>query len=279
MFGKKHYNGILRKYVILMGTLFNDLEIDREDKDGNVVQSLKIPISYGPKERFLARIEALGESLERKVGFKLPVISFELTSFEYDSSRRLNPNQTINRVTDRDNKSAKTVNTPIPFDLGFQVALFVKNAEDGLRLLEQILPYFTPEYTATIFPLDDLEDYKDDVPIIFNGLSTQDTYEGDFESRRVLIHTLDFTLKGNVYGPIQYQSGVIKKSNVKSFVDLSTSGFDLERDIFDSMISVKPGIDANGNPTTIDSEDNRDIDDINKDDEYGYIVNKQDDQE
>jgi hypothetical protein len=276
MFGSKHYNGIIRKYVVLMGTLFNNIEIDRVDSNSNVIQSLRVPISYGPKERFLARIEAVGQDLERKIGFKLPAMSFEMTSFQYASERRLNPNKQMLSVTDRDSRSYKSVYTPTPFDIGFQVSIFVKNAEDGVRILEQILPYFTPEFTATIKPLDDIPNLRTDIPIVFNGLNTEDTYEGDYETRRVLIHTLDFTLKGYVYGPVSYKSGIIKTANSALFID--TNGpdvFDLTNDTFASELYIAPGLDSNGAATS-NSSISVSVDSISANQDFGYIVTKTD---
>lgn len=277
MFGQKFYNGIIRKYVIMMGTLFNKIEIDRINASGSVVQTLRVPISYGPKERFLARIEAVGQDLERKVGFKLPAMSFEMTSFQYAPERRLSPTKQINSPGSRDTKSFKSVYTPTPFDIGFQVSVYVKNAEDGVRILEQILPYFSPEFTVTIKPLDDIPDLRTDIPVIFNGLNTEDTYEGDYETRRVLIHTLDFTLKGYVYGPVRYKSGIINTANSQLFVDTSSGEgvFDLTNEEFASEIVVVPGLDVSRNPTT-NNEITLPPDDISANDNFDFIVNKTD---
>ena len=179
-------------------------------------------------------------------------------------------------VTDRDSKSYKSVYTPTPFDIGFQVSIFVKNAEDGVRILEQILPYFTPEFTATIKPLDDIPNLRTDIPIVFNGLNTEDTYEGDYETRRVLIHTLDFTLKGYVYGPVSYKSGIIKTANSALFID--TNGpdvFDLTNDTFASELYIAPGLDSNGAATS-NSSISVAVDSISANQDFGYIVTKTD---
>lgn len=276
MFGNKHYNGIIRKYVILMGTLFNNIEIDRVESDGSTSQTIRVPVTYGPKERFLARIEAVGQDLERKIGFRLPAMSFEMTSFVYASDRRLNPNKKMLSTTSRDSISYKSVFTPTPFDIGFQVSVFVKNAEDGVRILEQILPYFTPEFTATIKPIDSMPDILTDIPIVFNGLNTEDTYEGDYETRRVLIHTLDFTLKGYVYGPVTNKSGVINTANTQLFVDTSGQDiFDLTNEQFASELVVAPGKDANGDPTT-NASTTVAANTISANDNFDYIVTKTD---
>lgn len=277
MFGQKFYNGIIRKYVIMMGTLFNKIEIDRLNSSGGIEQTLRVPITYGPKERFLARIEAVGQDLERKIGFKLPAMSFEMTSFQYAPERRLSPTKQLHASASRDNKSLKSVYTPTPFDIGFQLAIYVKNAEDGVRILEQILPYFTPEFTVTIKPLTDIPDLRTDIPVVFNGLNTEDTYEGDYETRRVLIHTLDFTVKGYVYGPVKYKAGIINTANSQLFIDTSSGEgvFDLTNETFASEVVVVPGLDSNRDPTT-NTEITLTPDNINANDNFDYIVTKTD---
>ena len=277
MFGQKFYNGIIRKYVVMMGTLFNNIEIDRVNSNNTTIQTIRVPITYGPKERFLARIEAVGRDLERKVGFKLPAMSFEMVSFQYAPERRLSPTKQVYANSTRDAKSLKSIYTPTPFDIGFQVAIFVKNAEDGVRLLEQILPFFTPEFTVTIKPLDDIPDFKTDIPVVFNGLNTEDSYEGDYESRRVLIHTLEFTVKGYVYGPISFKSGIINTANNQLFVD-TTNGdglFDLTNEAFGSELVVTPGLTPEGNPTS-NSSLSLTPDEISANDNFDFIVTKTD---
>lgn len=273
MFGQKFYNGVIRKYVIYFGTLFNDIEIDREDSSGNVIQQIRVPIAYGPKEKYIARIEAVGENLERKVALRLPAMSFEMTGFQYASERRLNPNKNILRINSSESNVLRSVSTPTPFDITFQLSVFVRNAEDGVRILEQILPYFTPEFTASLKLLDGL-DYSVDVPVVFNGLSTEDTYEGDFDTRRVLIHTLDFTMKAYVFGPVNNKKGIIKAANTQFIIDTSATGsFNLANELFASEVVVTPGLDANGDPTT-NSSVTVDKSTIAANDNYDYIITK-----
>lgn len=255
MFGEKFYNGIIRKYVIYFGTLFNDIEIDRVNSSNTVIQSIRVPISYGPKEKYLAQLEQ-NPNLDRKIAIQLPIMSFEMTSFNYSPERRLNPTHRLYYNTTAVNK-LKSVYTPTPFDIGFQLNIYVRNAEDGVRILEQILPYFTPEYTATLKLLDNMPDVKVDVPVVFNSLSSEDTYEGDYETRRALIHTLDFTVKGYVFGPVRERSGLIRMANTQFFVDNNDEDiWDFtrsdpsitDRGLPSSKITIVPGQDANGNP-------------------------------
>lgn len=245
MFGEKFYNGMIRKYVIYFGTLFNDIEIDRTNSSNTVVQTIRVPITYGPKEKYLAQLDQ-NPNLDRKLAIQLPIMSFEMTSFSYSAERRLNPTHRLyNNINKADR--LRSVYTPTPFDIGFQLNVYVRNAEDGVRILEQILPYFTPEYTATLKLLDNMPDIKMDVPVVFNNLSTEDTYEGDYETRRALIHTLDFTVKGFMFGPVRERKGLIRMANTQFFVDNSNEGeWNLLRDDPNTTISIKPGQLANG---------------------------------
>ena len=270
MFGKKFYNGAIRKYVIYFGTLFNDIEFDREN-DGVVVQEVRVPISYGPREKYLNRIQQ-DPNLEKQVEVNLPRMSFEMTSFNYAPERRLGTTQKLYQCITGDAQRMASVYTPTPFDIGFQLAIFVRNAEDGVRILEQILPFFTPEFTATLKLLDDMPDIKTDVPLIFNSLSTEDTYEGSYENRRTLIHTLDFTLKGYLFGPVTNQAGIIKTANTQLFVDTNAEGvWDFNNDQVHAEIVVTPGVDANGNPTS-NSANAVDANTVAPGDDFDYIV-------
>lgn len=253
MFGEKFYNGIIRKYVIYFGTLFNDIEIDRVNSSNTVIQTLRVPISYGPKEKYVAQLEQ-NPNLDRRVSIQLPIMSFEMTSFNYSPDRRLNPINRLYYNTSAVNK-LKSVLTPTPFDIGFSLNIYVRNAEDGVRILEQVLPYFTPEYTATLKLIDNMPDIKVDVPVVFNSMTTEDTYEGDYESRRALIHTLDFTMKGYVFGPVREKAGIIRMANTQFFIDTSPAGeWDITRSDPDtpgtpsSKITIVPGQASNGAP-------------------------------
>ena len=272
MFGQKFYNGVIRKYVIYFGTLFNDLEIDRVDSAGTVQQTLRVPISYGPRQKFIERLD-VDANLDRKVALQLPRMSFEMTAFQYDAERRLSPTKKIYQAKTDDTNNLLSTYTPTPFDIGFQLAIMVKNAEDGVRILEQILPFFTPEFTATLKLIDNM-DFVLDVPVIFQGLNTEDSYEADYTTRRVLIHTLDFVVKGFVFGNVKDQKRLIRSANTQFHVDPGATGvFKLDATSVASKVVVKPGLDANGVATS-NSSVSINTNSINANDSFGYITEK-----
>jgi hypothetical protein len=210
MFASTFHHNTLRKYVILFGTIFNNIYVTRQNNEGVTIQTLKVPLSYGPKEKYLARLEG-NPGLDNKIAMTVPRISFEMTTFQYDPDRKLN---SLNRRM----KNNKSQYQPVPYNIGFRLSILVKNAEDGTKIVEQILPYFTPDWTASVHLIPDLEEDPWDIPIILNDVSTEDTYEGNFETRRAIIWTLDFTLKGYLFGPTKTigsgDGGVIKYINV-----------------------------------------------------------------
>jgi len=225
MFGTTFYHSSLRKYVILFGTLFNNIYVNRKDSTREPgLQTIKVPLSYGPKEKTLARV--MGDpTLSREFAIVLPRMSFELISLNYAGNRKL---PTINKIThkqmsDDDNRLSYAYN-PVPYDLQFQLNIMVKNSDDGTQIVEQILPYFTPDWTATINVLPDLA-LAMDIPIVLNSVDNTDTYEGDFESRRALIWTLNFTMKGYLFGPVKKQ-GLIKTAIVNALA--ANTSFNLD---------------------------------------------------
>lgn len=274
MFGRTFYHGTLRKYVTLFGTLFNDIWINREDANGNVVNSQKIPLSYSPREKLLARIEGIEndqDPLRQPFAITLPRMGFEITGFEYDSTRKLTTiNKFVRQNTDNPDVRKYQYN-PVPYNITFDLSIFVKNTSDGTMILEQILPYFTPEWTTTVQLISD-PDITLDIPLILTAVSQDDVYEGSFEERRSLIWTLSFTMKGYFFGPTKRQ-GVIKLANT-TFYDATI--FDNIDDAIDEAaglerVTVTPGLDANGNPTT-DANVSIDRDEIESSDNYGYIT-------
>lgn len=251
MLGNKFYNGVLRKYIVMFGTLINDIEIDRVNSSGTVVQSIRVPVNYGPAQKYLVRTQQ-DPTLTRQVAMQLPRMSFEMTGFNYDSSRRLNPTRKFSQTTTGSINTIKSVFTPTPFDINFQLSIMVKNEEDGLRIIENIIPFFTPEYTVAMKLLDTMN-IPFDIPIVFNSFQTEDTYEGDFETRRAIVHTLDFVVKGYLFGPVSSNASIITLANTNIFEDINTtSAFNTSNanPINGDRIVITPGLDANGNPTT-----------------------------
>jgi hypothetical protein len=269
MFGRTWTHDVLRKYIILFGTVFNDIYIQRDDSNGEIIQTLKIPLTYGPREKVLARLEGDAE-LDRQIAILVPRITFEMTTFEYDPTRKLN---TLNKLT-KQNANAGTDDEilyqyqPVPYDINFTMSILVKNAEDGTRIIEQILPYFTPEWTASVNLVPEVDGPRD-IPIILNDVSVEDSYEGDFTQRRAIIWTLNFTMKAWLYGPSK-KSGLIKfaKTTFRLTDDVDTATTSNTANTV--VVSSQPGLTANGTATS-NSSATIDYSEIKSTDDYGYI--------
>ena len=213
MLGVTYYHQTIRKYVAVFGTLFNDLNIERTNASGTVTEKIKIPLAYGPKQKWLLAMSDTTAS--RKVtATRSPRMGFALTSVDYDPVRKLN---TVGKNWAA-NSSLSTTTTllsqfnPVPYNFAFDLFILVKNAEDGTQILEQILPYFTPEFTVTVNTIPDMG-IKADIPIVLNSSSVADEYEGDLATRRTITWTLSFTLKGYIYPDIK-SSSIIKTVEV-----------------------------------------------------------------
>jgi hypothetical protein len=199
--GNVFYHGIIRKSIVAFGRLFSDVYIDRKQTDsvtGTTVQRLQVPLAYAPKEKWLVRIEQ-DPTLENHTYVSLPRMSFEINNYGYDASRKINRMQQI-KCGDGTG-SVATMYTPVPYNIDLSLYILTKTQEDGLQIIEQILPTFTPEYTLTINAVPDMN-VKLDIPIVLNGVSVSDEYDGDFQTRRFVTHTLNFQMKVNLFGPI-----------------------------------------------------------------------------
>lgn len=239
MFGPHFYHSTLRKAVSVFGTIFNDITVIRLDGSGGVLNQIKVPLAYGPKQKFLARLEEKSGT-DASMAIKLPRMSFEITSIEPDTASRLGKMQSVEEVYGDDATKKKRVRHVTPYNIGMQLNILAKNQDDGLQILEQILPYFQPEYSVTIKPISGWN-YKQDVPIVLTSTSIADEYEGDFASRRVLTYTLDFTMKMRFFGPTQNQ-GIIKEIEIDYFNQANTS-------------EKYSGLNYKLNPTTAKSSD------------------------
>ena len=221
------YNEILRKTIISFGTLFNGITIKQ---DGSVV---KVPLAYGPTQKFLERLEQ-APNLSQATQISLPRMSFEFTGLTYDSSRKVTTTQTIAVKNPDDGTDIKKVFMPVPYNMQFELAIMCKLNDDALQIVEQILPYFQPQYNLTI-NLVSLINEKKDVPVVLENITMQDEYEGDFTSRRVLYYTLRFTAKTYLFGPVTSASkDIIKTASVRYLAGGSQS---TQRDV---TFSVKP---------------------------------------
>ena len=205
------YHEIIRKTIVSFGTLFNNIEIQHKDNSGNAVSVIKVPISYGPQQKFLARV-AQGREYQDGVGttLTLPRMSFEVMGMNYDATRKVSTMQTFKSVNKSTNKMVKAF-MPVPYNINMQLSILAKLNEDAIQILEQILPYFQPAFNLTI-DLVNIIGEKRDMPITLEGIQMEDNYEGDFLERRALVYTLNFTCKTYLFGPINNSSeGLIKK--------------------------------------------------------------------
>lgn len=200
MFGYNYYHGTLRRYVMMFGNLFNEIQIGRFDSNGNRIQRVNVPISYGPKQKFIERALADPTGL-KSISTVLPRLGFAMTTMTYASNRKLNSTLKYQNIV-APNGNASSVFSPVPYDMNFSLYIFTRNAEDGTQVLEQVVPFFTPDFTVTMRVLPEMN-VNIDVPIELTSISSDDQYEGDFDSRRVLTWELDFIVKGYLFGPVK----------------------------------------------------------------------------
>ena len=245
MFGEHFYHKKIRNTVIAFGTIFNNVNIKRLDSSGNPIQNIKVPLSYSPKEKFLARLDAQQDLTgdDSSVAITLPRMSFEVTGYSYDGGRKLNKNQKITKVTtNADTTKMNSQYMPVPYNVNFSLSVYVANSDDGLQIVEQILPYFQPDYTVTMIE-DTTMDTKRDIPFILNSVDYEDSYTGSLTSLRRIIYTLQFTAKVYLYGPIS-TAAIIKKVSADLYSDTGSNAPRVER------VTVQP------NPTSADKDDN-----------------------
>ena len=213
MLGQTFYHQTIRKYVALFGTVFNDINIEKKDSGGNVLSRQKVPISYGPKQKFLIRLRE-DPSLDRQVAIQLPRLGFEMSGIAYDPIRKLN---TIGALTHKESingeRNIKKMFNPSPYILDFSLYAFVENAEDGTQILEQILPFFTPEFNVSVNILTEMG-IKLDIPIVLQSATSEDSYEGEFSARRTIVWTINFMLKGFIYPDIKSGQSIIKSVEI-----------------------------------------------------------------
>ena len=213
--GQVFYHGAIRKTIVAFGRLFSDIKIQRQGTDGEVAQTVAVPLAYAPKEKWIVRIDS-DPNLNNHTYTSLPRLSFEITGYQYDSSRKTNK---MNKIVCKDalsseNPNMTSVYAPVPYNINISLYILTKTQEDAMQILEQILPTFNPEYTMSINAVPEVEIVQD-IPIILNSVSVQDDYDGKFEERRFVLHTLTFTIKTNIYGYVS-QQGVIKTVNVNT---------------------------------------------------------------
>lgn len=245
------YNRTIRKIVVAFGTMFNDIFLQRYNLDGTLKKEIfKVPLSYGSKEKYITRITS-DPNLTRSVQTVVPRIAFEMTGIAYDNSRKQS-SLTRNFALDA-NKALNTQFVPVPYDFNFSLSFFVRNTEDGTQILEQILPFFKPDYTLTVDFIPDM-DQKYDLPIILNSVSPTTDYEGDMMTTRLIIWDLEFTVKGYIWPPVKKPGGLIgqfsQAANTNgSFITNVYNKIDAEANNQVATVTVQP------DPLNVDPDD------------------------
>jgi len=258
MFGTHFYHEKIRKSVSIFGRLFNNIYVIRKNASGGVLNQLKVPLSYAPRKKFLERIRQQTDLYtDEKVAIKLPRMSFEITSFTYDLSRQLTKTSAFKGRLQKPtfagddnnppggvaNPKAQKFYSPVPYSITFDLNIYAKSQDDALQIVEQILPTFNPQYTVTIktFPTE-YPDFKEDIPIIIQGVTFSDDFEAEMSQRRTITYTLTFEMKVSFFGAIA-NSTIIRKSIADVFFrDVGAQG---DSDVLAETITITP------NPTTI----------------------------
>jgi hypothetical protein len=279
-----HHN-LLRKYVVVFGAFFNNLYLQRTDPNGNVTMNFKVPLQFASKEKMFVRL--FGDpGADRPFAAMSPLMSFDFSGpgISYDINRQ--QNAIIRHVMrNPDNKNNfKTIFVPVPYDIHFALYVYVKNAEDGAKIVEQIVPFFTPEWTVTMELVPELNEIRD-IPVVLKSVRMDDIYSKDFKERRTLVWTLEFVMHGYFYGP-RRDKPMIKVINMNELIDQS-NGMPFHAPDTDSSVSsnvdvtsstdpiatitAQPGLLANGQPTTnATASINWTLIDVN--DDYGFAT-------
>ena len=213
MLGTYYYHEIIRRTIIAFGTLFNTIDIKHKTQSGEAFSTVRVPIAYGPTEKFLARLEQKPD-LRKRVSITLPRLAFEMDGISYDAGRKVSTMQTFKAFTTDGSKSARKVFMPVPYNLDFKLYAMTQYNEDSLQIIEQILPYFQPSFNLTVDLVKSIGE-KRDIPMVLNSVSFDDNYDSGMDEKRVIIYTLDFTAKTYLFGPVADSStGLIKKVQV-----------------------------------------------------------------
>lgn len=247
---------LMRKYISIFGTLFNDVYLKRKDGD----QYFKVPISYGPREKYLAMI--MQKPADKVKQIQLPRMAFEMTGMSYDTTRKINNHNTIQT---NDN----FLMAPVPWSLNFQLSIIAKEASDCFKIVEQVLVHFRPDVSITIKPIEEIDDMIWNVPIIYNGIDHEDTYkDSTFDEKRVVMWNIDFTMKTWLFGPVS-QGKVIKHIEINKFADTNILGGPVE------VTTIIPGVTAQNTPTT-DINEAIPYQDVEEDMNWTYLIQFED---
>lgn len=248
LYNKLFYHKLLRKYTIAFGSLFNDIYVERNDSNGNVLHTEKVGLTYSAKSKFFYRLHQDG-NLDRKPAIKLPKMAFSVISIAYAPERKITSKRKISATDPNDPDKKSYIYTPLPYDINYSLSIVTKSQDEGLQIIEQIVPFFTPDYTITMKGIQN-PDINFDVPINLIAVNPDDTYEGQFDERRMITWELDFVMKAYMFGPSRSGS-IIKSADTELYDDLSASEY-IEK------INVEPFIE--GVPLSdITEEDDFDI--------------------
>ena len=270
------YHKTIFKSVATFGTLFNDITVKRSNKSGKVIQDIKVPLTYSPRGKFLAKIQETSNEDRKKTSINLPVIGFEISSFTYDSIRK--QNSLNKRFHTTESGTVKRSYSPVPYNLTYSVSVYVENFDDGLQIVEQIIPFFDPHLNIPSKLVYDDLNIVDDVSVSLDSISLDETYEGPFTERRMIMWNLSFTMKTNIFKPV-VESNVIKsvESHLRS-TPTGNSGEVTSEEIVQSKQDgtsassiVEPGMDSNGEPTS-KREESVPKEQIDAEDDYGFIT-------
>jgi len=239
------YNQTIRRFIIMFGRMFNDIDVVRLDSSNTVTQQIRVPIAYGPKEKFLARLN-MDPGLNQPTAIQLPRLAFEMTDMIYAPERGLNKMNKSSSAT-RYSNSVATQYTPVPYNFNMSLYGMFDNNEDAVQVVEQIAPFFRPEWTMSMRLSNSVPDFYD-IPTVLNSMTIEDTYENDFQTRRAIIYTWYFSIKGYLFGPTK-NKGVIKRTIVDIAAQPTKNPIATEVGP-NKRIILTPGLLANGNPTS-----------------------------
>ena len=232
------YHEILRKTIISFGTLFNGLTIKHKDSDDDTTSVIKVPLAYGPTQKFLARLEQ-SPDLNKAIQITLPRMSFEFQGLTYDPTRKVTTTQTFLSGASADKASEKKTYMPVPYNMQFELSIMCKLNDDALQIVEQIVPYFQPAYSLAVDPVSTIGE-KRDIPVTLENITMDDQYEGDFSTRRVLLYTLRFSAKTYLFGPVSSTTtDIIKKVSI-GYIAAESSGKNSRTGGRDVTYSVTP---------------------------------------
>jgi len=260
MLGSHFYNEITRKNIIAFGTLFNNITLRKKNPaNQDVLEEEKVPLAYGPKQKFLARLEQNPE-VGRKIAITLPRLYFEMTGIDYDAARKTSPIQKYKSIINDNGNEVKVQYVPVPYNMSFELGIIAKSQDDALQIVEQIIPYFQPSFSVTLNMIPDMEEKKD-VAIVLNDISYEDEWEDDYMQRRYIVYTLRFTAKTYFYGPYS-QSDIIRKAIVYETVGDNT----VNRRAMKRTYTAEALVDKDGDGD-IDAADHARI---TADDDFGF---------